>query len=69
MTQPHNRRASFAVHVEEQEGSWSVYLQRLPIMGLQFHRHGVRPFQDATDATRYADELAETHGGVAVVYH
>lgn len=69
MQQPHNTAAAFAVHIEPDGAFMRVYLQRQPIGGAVFAKHRARRFTDPAGATTYADELAKTHGGLAVVYH
>lgn len=69
MQNPHNRAASFAVHIEPEGGRLRVYLQRHPIRGVTFAEHMARRFADPAYAAFYAGELAETHGGLAVVHH
>lgn len=69
MHNPHNTAAAFAVHIEAQGQSFRVYLQRHPICGAAFAMHKSRRMSCLVRAAAYADELAETHGGLAVVYH
>lgn len=69
MTQVHNTAAAFAVHIEAQGQSFRVYLQRNTICGATFAMHKSRRMTCPIMAAAYADELAETHGGLAVVHH
>ncbi|GLO70330.1 hypothetical protein MACH17_18470 [Phaeobacter inhibens] len=69
MPSPHNTAAAFAVHIEEQGQSFRVYLQRNTICGVSFALHKSRRICCPAVAAAYADELAETHGGLAVVHH
>lgn len=70
MTQhPHNKAASFAVHIEAQGQAFRVYLQRHPIAGAHFAMHKSRRIACPIEAAAYADQLADNHGGLAVVHH
>lgn len=69
MAQPHNKASSFSVHIEEEGAFLRVYLQRHPISGATFAKHSSQRFSDPASASIYADELAETHGDLAVVHH
>ena len=69
MAHPHNTAAHFAVHIEDQGKGFRVYLQRLPIFGIAFAMHKSRRMVCPIEAAAYADQLADTHGGLAVVYH
>lgn len=69
MSSTHNRADSFAVHIKTEGSNLRVYLQRHPIRGVTFAEHMARRFADPAYAEFYAGELAETHGGLAVVHH
>lgn len=65
----HNRAADFAVHIEPEGDAYRVYLQRHTPTGISFAMHHPRTCGDITEAEVYADGLAHTHGGLAVVRH
>lgn len=65
----HNKAAAFAVHIEATGSAFRVYLQRHTPAGVTFAMHRARRFDDLDRAEFYAGELAETHGGLAVVHH